>query len=47
MHPIVASWISENTFDVKKRAVTAAIYNVIVQVGSIVGSRMFYPSSFS
>lgn len=31
-HPIVSSWISENTFDVKKRAIAAATYNVIVQV---------------
>lgn len=38
-HPIVSSWISENTFDVKKRAITAATYNVIVQVGSVISSR--------
>lgn len=38
-HPIVSAWISENSFDVKKRAITAATYNVIVQVGSIIGSR--------
>jgi hypothetical protein len=38
-HPIVSSWISENTFDVKKRAITAATYNVIVQVGSAISSR--------
>lgn len=31
-HPLVSSWISENTFDVKKRALTAATYNVIVQL---------------
>lgn len=31
-HPIVSAWISENTFDVKKRAIAAATYNVIVQV---------------
>ncbi|KAI0480746.1 major facilitator superfamily domain-containing protein [Xylariaceae sp. FL0804] len=40
-HPIVSSWISENTFDVKKRAVTAATYNVIVQVGSLVGNQIY------
>ena len=40
-HPIVSAWISENSFDVKKRAVTAATYNVIVQVGSIVGSQIY------
>lgn len=40
-HPIVSAWISENTFDVKKRAITAATYNVIVQVGSVVSSREF------
>jgi hypothetical protein len=38
-HPIVAAWISENTFDVKKRAITTATYNVIVQVGSVISSR--------
>ena len=40
-HPIVSSWISENTFDVKKRAITAATYNVIVQVGSVVSSQIY------
>lgn len=25
-HPVVSSWISENSFDVKKRAITAATY---------------------
>jgi hypothetical protein len=40
-HPIVSAWISENTFDVKKRAITAATYNVIVQVGSLIGSQIY------
>lgn len=40
-HPIVVAWISENTFDVKKRAITAATYNVIVQVGSIISSQIY------
>ncbi|XMA11781.1 hypothetical protein WAI453_004572 [Rhynchosporium graminicola] len=40
-HPIVSSWISENTFDVKKRAITAATYNVIVQVGSLISSQIY------
>ncbi|PLB44520.1 MFS transporter [Aspergillus steynii IBT 23096] len=40
-HPIVSAWISENTFDVKKRAITAATYNVIVQVGSIISSQIY------
>lgn len=40
-HPIVSSWISENTFDVKKRAITAAIYNVVVQIGSLIGSQIY------
>lgn len=40
-HPIISSWISENSFDVKKRAITAATYNVIVQVGSLVGSQIY------
>jgi hypothetical protein len=37
----VSSWISENSFDVKKRAITAATYNVIVQVGSLIGSQIY------
>ncbi|KIN00026.1 hypothetical protein OIDMADRAFT_166152 [Oidiodendron maius Zn] len=41
MHPIVSSWISENTFDVRKRAITAAVYNVIVQAGSITGNQIY------
>lgn len=40
-HPIVSSWISENTFDVKKRAITIATYNVIVQIGSLIGSQIY------
>ncbi|KAL8377617.1 hypothetical protein RB595_008352 [Gaeumannomyces hyphopodioides] len=40
-HPIVPPWISENTFDVKKRAVTAAKYNVIVQIGSLISSQIY------
>jgi len=40
-HPIVSAWISENTFDVKKRALTAACYNVIVQIGSLIGSQIY------
>ncbi|KAH8898923.1 major facilitator superfamily transporter [Thozetella sp. PMI_491] len=40
-HPIVSAWISENTFDVKKRAITAATYNVIVQVGSLIGTQIY------
>jgi hypothetical protein len=31
-HPIVSSWISQNSFSVKKRAITAATFNVIVQM---------------
>ena len=40
-HPIVSAWISENTFDVKKRAITAATYNVIVQIGSAIGGQIY------
>ena len=46
-HPIVSAWISENSFDVKKRAITAATYNVIVQVGSVISSRKSCPLSLS
>lgn len=40
-HPIVVAWISENTFSVKKRAISAATYNVIVQIGSIISSQIY------
>lgn len=40
-HPILSAWISENSFNVKKRALTAATYNVIVQIGSVVGSQIY------
>lgn len=40
-HPIISSWISENSFNVKKRALTAATYNVIVQIGSLTGSQIY------
>ncbi|SPO07454.1 related to nicotinamide mononucleotide permease [Cephalotrichum gorgonifer] len=40
-HPIVSAWISENTFDVKKRAIAAATYNVIVQIGSLIGGQIY------
>jgi hypothetical protein len=38
-HPIFALWISENTFNIKKRAIIAATYNIIIQVGSVISSR--------
>ena len=40
-HPLVSSWISENTFDVKKRAIAAATYNVAVQMGSLISSQIY------
>ncbi|GES62165.1 MFS general substrate transporter [Aspergillus terreus] len=40
-HPIVSAWISENTFDVKKRAITAATYNVVVQIGAVIASQIY------
>lgn len=40
-HPILSAWISENSFSVKKRALTAATYNVIVQIGSVIGSQIY------
>jgi hypothetical protein len=36
-HPIMTSWISENSFSVKKRSISVATYNVVVQWGAIVG----------
>lgn len=40
-HPIISAWLSENSFNVKKRALTAATYNVIVQVGSLIASQLY------
>lgn len=40
-HPILSAWISQNSFNVKKRALTAATYNVIVQIGSLIGSQIY------
>ncbi|RGP59907.1 mfs transporter [Fusarium sporotrichioides] len=40
-HPLVSSWISENSFDVKKRAVASSTYNVIVQMGSVTSSQIY------
>ncbi|KAJ9101059.1 hypothetical protein QFC21_003277 [Naganishia friedmannii] len=40
-HPIMTSWISENSFSVKKRSISVATYNIIVQWGSIVGSQIY------
>lgn len=40
-HPIISAWISENSFNVKKRALTAATYNVIVQIGSLISSQLY------
>ncbi|KAK3380489.1 major facilitator superfamily domain-containing protein [Lasiosphaeria ovina] len=40
-HPMVTSWMSENTFDVEKRAIAAAICNVIVQVGSLISNQLY------
>ncbi|KAM0745698.1 major facilitator superfamily transporter [Meredithblackwellia eburnea MCA 4105] len=40
-HPLLSAWISENSFSIKKRAVTAATYNVIVQIGSVISSQIY------
>ncbi|KAI5450560.1 hypothetical protein NCC49_003015 [Naganishia albida] len=40
-HPIMTSWISENSFSVKKRSISVATYNVVVQWGAIVGSQIY------
>lgn len=43
-HPIVSAWISENSFSVQKRAITAATYNIVVQIGSLIGSQIYRAS---
>jgi hypothetical protein len=40
-HPIMTSWISENSFSVKKRSISVATYNIVVQWGAIVGSQIY------
>ncbi|KAK0612284.1 hypothetical protein B0T17DRAFT_401437 [Bombardia bombarda] len=37
----VSARLSENSFDVKRRAIAAATYNVLVQVGSLIGSQIY------
>lgn len=38
-HPIVTAWVSENSFDVRKRSIAAATYNTMLQIGAIIASR--------
>ena len=41
LHPIVGAWISENSFDVKKRSISTATSNALVQVGFIIASQIY------
>ncbi|ORY92516.1 major facilitator superfamily domain-containing protein [Leucosporidium creatinivorum] len=40
-HPILVSWVSENSNSVKGRACSTAFYNIFVQMGNIVASQIY------
>jgi len=40
-HPIMASWISVNSFDPKKRGITIALFGTFHEIGSIAAARKF------
>lgn len=39
--PILIAWISQNTFDVKKRGLSIAIVGVLTQAGSVVAAGQY------
>ncbi|KAK9354693.1 major facilitator superfamily domain-containing protein [Lipomyces doorenjongii] len=40
-HPIMIAWISQNSNDHERRAISAAWYNIFVQCGKIAGSNIY------
>ncbi len=43
-HPITVSWNSANSGSVRTRSVSASLYNISVQIGSIISSQIYRPS---
>ncbi|KAK4706158.1 hypothetical protein P7C70_g51, partial [Phenoliferia sp. Uapishka_3] len=43
-HPILVSWNSRNSGSVRTRSVSASLYNIAVQLGSIISSNVYQPS---
>ncbi|KAL8277245.1 hypothetical protein RQP46_010314 [Phenoliferia psychrophenolica] len=43
-HPILVSWNSRNSGSVRTRSVSASLYNIAVQTGTIVSSNIYQPS---
>jgi len=43
-HPILVSWNSANSGSVRTRSVSASLYNISVQIGSIISSQIYQPS---
>lgn len=43
-HPSQVAWIARNSGSVRTRAVSAALYNMAVQVGTIAGVNVYQPS---
>ena len=43
VHPIVVSWNSANSGSVRTRSVSASLYNISVQIGSIISSQIYHP----
>lgn len=43
-HPIMVAWNSANSGSVRTRSVSASLYNISVQIGSIISSQIYQPA---